>query len=39
VVIALLAGCAYGGAWWLANKVEPIRRDATFTVPNDKFSK
>jgi hypothetical protein len=39
VVIAILAGCAYGGAWWLANRVEPVVRDVTFTVPADKFAK
>ncbi|WP_165933652.1 hypothetical protein [Aquabacter spiritensis] len=39
VVIAILAGCVYGGAWWLANKVQPASREVTFTVPNDKFSK
>lgn len=39
VVILVLAGGIYGGAYWLANKVQPISRDVTFTVPNDRYSK
>jgi len=39
VVIAVLAGCVYGGAYWLANRVEPISRTVIFTVPNDRLSK
>lgn len=39
VVVLVLAGGIYGGAYWLANKVQPLSRDVTFTVPNDRYSK
>ncbi|MFG1421174.1 histidine kinase [Roseixanthobacter liquoris] len=37
--IAILVALVYGGAYWLANKVEPATRDVTITVPNDRFQK
>lgn len=37
--IAVLVALVYGGAYWLATKVEPVTRDVTITVPNDRFQK
>lgn len=38
-VIAVLAGLGYAGIWALATMVQPVTRDATFTVPNDRYAK
>ncbi len=39
LVIAILAGLGYGGIWALATMVQPVTRDATFIVPNDRYAK
>jgi len=38
-VIAILAGLGYAGIWALATMVQPVTRDTTFTVPNDRYAK
>lgn len=39
VVIVVIAGSVYGATYWFANRVAPVARDVTFTVPNDRYSK
>ena len=37
VVVAILAGCAYGVLFALATFVEPTPREMTIRVPSDKL--
>ena len=39
LVVAILAGLGYAGIWALATMVEPVQRETTFVVPNDRFAK
>ncbi|GGF75526.1 hypothetical protein GCM10007301_39310 [Azorhizobium oxalatiphilum] len=39
LVVAILAGLAYAGVFALATMVQPVQRETSFTVPNDRFAK
>ncbi|MBK8009073.1 MAG: histidine kinase [Rhizobiales bacterium] len=38
-VLGTIAAVTYGGAWLLANYLEPSPRTITITVPQDRFGK
>ena len=39
VVVGLLGGLIYAGAFWLVHTVDPVPREMTVIIPQDKLFK